>query len=111
MTHRIPRRNSRGEIPIPDPRLSPEEASAFAQLTNKQIARIDDTILSCAAPYWQKVARMVSLIENKLVAEYPQFSYAFYVERIRRLVEHGRLESQGDLSFMRFSEVRLPNEH
>jgi len=111
MSSKIPRRNSSGEIPIPNSRLSPEEASAFAQLTNNQIASIDDAILSCASPHWQKVARMVSLIEDKLVTKYPQFSYALYVERIRLLAEQERLESQGDLSFMRFSEVRLPHEN
>src|SRR5258708_2748241 len=107
MSGKIPRRTSSGEIPIPNSRLSPEQASAFAQLSKKQIANIDDAILSCAAPHWQKVARMVSLTEEKLVTKYPQFSYGFYAERIRLLAEQGRLESQGDLSFMRFSEVRL----
>jgi hypothetical protein len=111
MSSRIPRRISRGEIPIPNSRLSPDEASAFARLTTNQIASIDDAILSCAAPHWQKVARVVILVEDKLVAKYPQFSYAFYAERIRLLAEQGRLESQGDLSFMRFSEVRLPHEN
>jgi hypothetical protein len=99
------------EIPIPNSPLSPEEASAFAQLSKKEIAEIDDAILSCATPHWQKVARMVSLAEKKLGTKYPQFSYSLYAERIQLLAKEGCLESQGDLSYMRFSEVRLPHEN
>ena len=32
----------------------------------------------------------------------------FYAERLRKLVQDGRLESQGNLAYMRLSEVRLP---
>ena len=99
------------EVPIPNPPLSPEEASAFAQLGKEEAGRIDDAILSCATPHWQKVARMVILAEKKLSAKYPQFSYVLYAERIRLLAEQGRLDSQGNLAYMRFSEVRLPHEN
>jgi hypothetical protein len=34
----------------------------------------------------------------------------FYSQRIRELVEKKLLESQGDLQFMRYSEVRLPSD-
>jgi len=54
---------------------------------------------------------VVSLASKKLGTRYPQFSYVFYAERIRALADFGRLESQGNLSYMRFSEVRLPNEN
>jgi hypothetical protein len=32
----------------------------------------------------------------------------FYSQRAKALVENGLLESQGNLDFMRYSEVRLP---
>ena len=32
----------------------------------------------------------------------------FYSQRVKALVENGLLESQGNLDFMRYSEVRLP---
>ena len=99
------------ELPVPNDPMSPEEAAAFALLRKEEVKDIDDAILSCATAHWQKVARMVSLAEKKLGSKYPQFSYILYAERIRQLAEEGRLESQGDLSFMRFSEVRLPQEH
>jgi hypothetical protein len=45
---------------------------------------------------------------EKLADRFPQFSDVFYAERIRALAEQGRLDSQGNISYMRFSEVRLP---
>ena len=99
------------EIPVPDDPVSPEEAAAFARLRTGQVKDIDDAILSCADPHWQKLAMMVSLAKEKLRTKYPQFSISLYAERIRLLAEQGRLESQGDLSYMRFSEVRLPHEN
>jgi len=35
----------------------------------------------------------------------------YYANRVRALVEAGRLESQGNLDYMRFSEVRLSAQH
>jgi hypothetical protein len=54
---------------------------------------------------------MVALAEEKLRTKNPQFAYSLYAERIRLLAEQGRLDSQGGLSYMRFSDVRLPHEH
>jgi len=99
------------EVPIPNPPVSPEEVAAFARLSAEEVAGIDDAILCCATPHWQKVAMMVVSAEKKLATKYPQFSYVLYAERIRLLAERRRLESQGGLSFMRFSEVRLPHEN
>ena len=99
------------EVPVPNEPVGQEEAAAFARLSKDEVTGIDDAILSCAAPHWQKVARIVMLAEHKLSTNYPQFSYLLYAERIRLLADQGRLESQGDLSFMRFSEVRLSHEN
>ena len=63
------------------------------------------------SPRWRKVAAIVGFAMDRLGAKYPQFSDVFYAERIRLLAEQGRLEAQGDLSYMRFSEVRLPHEN
>ena len=49
--------------------------------------------------------------EEKLRGRYPQFSYVLYAERIRLLAKQGHLKSQGNLRYMRFSEVRLPDEN
>ena len=99
------------EVPIPTGPLSDEEKACFAKLTQKEVAELDDAVLSCASPRWRKVAAIVAFAMNKLGSKFPQFSEVFYAERIRVLAEQGHLESQGDLSYMRFSEVRLPDEN
>ena len=38
----------------------------------------------------------------------PNLPDIFYSQRVRKLVELGFLESEGNLDFMCFSEVRLP---
>jgi hypothetical protein len=98
------------EVPQANPPLSPKEASAVAMLSPTDVEFIDATILSCALPRWLKVAMVVTRTEEKLEAKYPQLSYIFYAMRIQNLADRGRLVSQGDLEYMRFSEVRLPDE-
>ena len=39
---------------------------------------------------------------------FPDVPDIYYAQRVRHLVEVGKLESQGDLHYMRYSEVRLP---
>ena len=99
------------EVPIPNPRLSRKEAAAYAKLSPEDIAAIDDSIITSALPHWRKVAMVVSIAEKKLQGRYPQFSYVLYAKRIRLLAKQGRLESQGNLRYMRFSEVKLPDEN
>lgn len=96
------------EIPEATPPLSPEEELALARLSRRDVEVIDAAILSCALPHWQKVAKVVFLTVETLEARYPQLSYISYAMRIQDLVDQGLLESQGDLDYMRFSEVRLP---
>ena len=88
--------------------LSCEEAAALAKLSCEELESIELAILECALPRWRKVAMVVSLVMEKLGPRYPQFSVVFYAERVGALADQGRLESQGNLSYMRFSEVSLP---
>ena len=96
------------EVPIPNDPLTSEELSFLAKLTGKDLATIDNAILACAQPRWQKVARMVIKGMEKLSVAYPECTYTILAERIATLAAQGKLEFQGDLSYMRFSEVRLP---
>jgi hypothetical protein len=95
------------EIPVPDPPLSIEEAARVSKLSADDLDAVDAVVLSCAHSRWRKVAMVVSLSMEKLEARYSGFSDVFYAHRVRSLVECGKLESQGDLSCMRFGEVRL----
>lgn len=96
------------EVPIANPPLSSKEQSIVAKLSDVDLQAIDATILAVSSGGWFKVARVVTSAEDALQNRYPGLSYVFYTQRICQLVEARRLESQGNLLYMRFSEVRLP---
>ena len=72
--------------------------------------QIDDAVLSSIEPRWQKVAMVIRRAAKKLYGDLPdgEDAYSMIARRIEFLVESGRLESQGDISRWRFSEVRQP---
>lgn len=79
-----------------------ERTNRAAGLADDHLS-IDDLIKSVATVRWQKVAMIVGkimTIRRGLIDE-------AVVERVIALVESRVLEAQGDLSKMRFSEVRL----
>jgi hypothetical protein len=96
------------EIPMANPPFSDEEQAVVAKLTDADLQAIDATILANSSNRWLKVARVVLHTERALSDRYPGLSYIFYAQRLIRLAEEGRLDSQGNLEYMRFSEVRTP---
>jgi Protein of unknown function len=70
---------------------------------------MDDTwdamILSAASARWQKAARIITVVSDR-VADGLHFDAV--AERIHALVDEGKLEAKGDISRWRYSEVRLP---
>jgi hypothetical protein len=94
------------EIPMANPPLSTEEQSVVARLNQADFQTIDATILTQASDRWRKVARVVGATADALQIQYPGLAYVFYTQRISQLVGDGRLVSKGNLSYMRFSEVR-----
>lgn len=91
------------EIPRANPPLSAGERSVVAKLTETDLQVIDAAILANCAKTWLKVARVVGSTERALSNRYPGLSDIFYAQRLVQLAELGRLESQGDLAYMRFS--------
>jgi hypothetical protein len=98
------------EIPEPNPPLTPDEEAAAKRLTAEELDIIDSTIFACSRHNWQKLAMVCSRVHEQLATHFPMFSYSVYAERIGFLADQGRLEASGDLDYMRFSEVRLPNQ-
>jgi hypothetical protein len=96
------------EIPQANPPLSAAEQGVVDALTEQDLAIIDAAILGECTTHWYKVARVAGRTEDALAARYPGLSVIFYAQRLIQLAEEGRLESQGNLKWMRFSEVRLP---
>jgi hypothetical protein len=95
------------EKPQPDRPLSPEEEVLVTRLTDADLREIDDGLLAQAALHWRKVARVVSFAMSHERTRVRAIPESFYAQRVRKLVADGLLESQGNLAYMRFSEVRL----
>ena len=87
--------------------LSSEQQEAVDLLTSVQISQIDRALLALCTSDWRKVAFIVGAVLAQLDREFPGIPDAFYAQRIALLVSDGHIESQGNLDFMRYSEVRL----
>ena len=96
------------ETQMPDPSLTPEQRTKVAQLTEAEIRVIDEALISNVHQPWRKIAMVVALTMSHFQNRFSGIPDLFYAERLRKLVQDGRLESQGDLAYMRFSEIRLP---
>jgi len=96
------------EIPVPLDPLTAEQEARIAQLTEAELNAIDNHLLSIATNQWRNVAMVVTLAMHGVGHSFSGVPETFYAMRLKELVAHGRLEAQGNLEFMRFSEVRLP---
>ena len=92
---------------IIDPDLTPEQKELVKSLSNEQLNEIDQALLSNACKYFRKVARVVGTTMNQLPNRIEGIPDIFYAQRIKHLVSQGKLESEGNLNAMRFSEVRI----
>jgi pimeloyl-ACP methyl ester carboxylesterase len=92
----------------PDSPLNAEQAVHVSRLKQEDLWEIDRVLLAQAAPNWRKVARIVGMAIGELSERFPNIPDVYYAQRVQRLVAVGELESQGNLAYMRYSEVRLP---
>ena len=69
---------------------------------------LDDLILSVVSDRWRKVARVIGMASEAFPDADANPRYEQIAERIRALADAGRIESVGNLSRWRYSEVRLP---
>lgn len=91
----------------PDPSLSAAQRALVGALSADAVLTIDEALLSNASTQWRKVARIVGTTMSSLPGRVHWIPDVYYAERVRELVARGLLESQGDLTRMRYSEVRL----
>ena len=96
------------EIPQPEPPLTAQEFALVASLSPSEVGAIDRTLVANTHARWRKVAMVVGKTMGELPDRRRGIPDIYYAQRVRKLVEDGALESQGNLAFMRFSEVRLP---
>lgn len=69
---------------------------------------IDELILRLARPRWQKMAMIAGKALNEFRARQLDANEHAVAERVRAMVEAGRLAAQGNISCLRRSEIRLP---
>ena len=99
---------SHEEKPIPNDQLTDQQTARIAQLAESDLRAIDEALLANAKRRWQKAAMVIATTMFDYGKSIPDIPDTFYNIRLRKLVDEGRLEAQGNLDFMRFSEVRLP---
>ena len=93
----------------PDGPLTPEQQSVVEKLSPADLEKIDEGLLANCCDRWRKVARVVgTTMMSDSQYRYENVPDVFYSQRVKALVDAGSLESQGNLDFMRYSEVRLP---
>ena len=94
----------------PDPPLTPEQALRVSRLKQEDLWEMDRVLLAQSARSWRKVARIVGMAIGELSDRLPDVPDVYYAQRLQRLVAVGELESKGNLAYMRYSEVRLPEK-
>jgi hypothetical protein len=96
------------EAPDSDGDLTPDQAKLSEQLTDDEIQAIDNALIENTSDKWRKVAMVVGTTMMDLPCRVEGIPDVYYSQRVQKLVKDGLLESQGNLSFMRYSEVRRP---
>ncbi len=91
--------------------LTDEEQARVEKFSDEELRRIDEALLSNCGYEYRKVARVVGTTMMERDESYKGIPDIFYSQRVTKLVESGRLEHQGRLGYMRFCEVRLPQEN
>lgn len=90
----------------PDGKLTPEQEQLVGQLTGDEVSEIDMALLSNTNDKWRKVAMVVAktMLENPCrISGIPDI---YYSQRLRKPVGEKQLVARGNLSYMRYSEVR-----
>ena len=95
----------------PLPPLSKEQEAKEALLTDEELKIIDQGLLSNTSTQWRKVARVVGgTMMSGSEYRIDGIPDIFYAQRLRKLIEDGKLEATGNLNYIGGSEVRLPSE-
>lgn len=92
----------------PDTQLEPDEQVVVDRLTPSDTTLIDKALLTDCISTWRKVARIVGRALDQVPETLADVPVAYFAQRVKALVATGKLESQGNLDHIRFSEVRLP---
>ena len=87
--------------------LEHDAQEAIARLREHDLQQIDQAILSALDRRWKKAGFITAGVMIAAPDEHEDLPEAFYVLRIRELVQAGRIELKGDLDELKTSEIRL----
>jgi hypothetical protein len=88
--------------------MTPQQQALADSLSPDFVARVDAALLSHATTKNRKVAMLVGLTMGDQALRVPGLPDVFYAQRVEALVARGLLIAEGNLEYMRYSEVRLP---
>ena len=92
----------------PDLPLSAEEDAIYAALTEDDLRAMDAALLEDCVRYGRKVARIVGTAFMGAKFRDRDIPPLCFAQRVVELVRQGKLVAEGNLNYMRYSEVRLP---
>lgn len=81
----------------PSTLLEPDEQEAVSRLTAAQAREVDETLLAACGPSWKKVASVVGTASTQVSEQLAEIPVGYFAQRVKALVEAGRLEGQGNL--------------
>lgn len=90
-----------------DPPLTISQEASVKKLSASDVQTIDEALLGNADVHWWKVAFVVAKTMLQLRPLPEGVPDIYYAQRVAAMVTQGKLESQGNLRRMRFSEIRL----
>ena len=92
----------------PDGPMTQEQVAIAASVTPELVRKIDAALLANATVKERKVALLVGLTMSDAALRVPGLPDLYYAGRVKVLVDQGLLVAEGNLDYMRYSEVRLP---
>jgi hypothetical protein len=93
----------------PDGPMTPDEEAVASKLSPEMVRSIDAALLSHARTRERKVAMIVGSAMMDPNVRVPGLPDLYYAQRVKLLVQRGLLVAEGNLDYMRYSEVRLPD--
>ena len=77
-------------------------------LSSSELQEIDSVLMKNTSKDWRKIARVVGTTMMEVESTHKGLPDLFYGQRMINLVQKGELLSQGDITRMRYSEVKRP---
>ena len=94
----------------PDLPLTPDEQELLDALLPSEVMELDRALMANCSRSWRKVARVVGTTMMAPPFRSSPLADVCYATRVVELVRQGKLEADGNLNYMRYSEVRLPQD-